>query len=96
MKLKEDRFVELIRSYNIIFYSDLKFNKIIYTTLSGDGLLEYNFNWYTWVSYDKIWNVIQKEYNMTYVETQVFIKSMLFKYFKIKSAPYSTKRLWKP
>lgn len=48
-------------------------------------------NNHMWVSYTKIWSILEREYNMKYTDIQIFIKTMAEEHFKVKLSAPSTR-----
>ncbi len=88
-KAKEDRFRELINDLYTESYPvkiiDEKSNTIEFYNSKGKWLIYHNQkNGATCISYERIWLIFYKEYNLKFEEIQLFMKNMLFKHFNIK------------
>ena len=86
---KEERFRELIDclytgDYSVEIRVNGQIKRIKFYNSKGQWLIDYNEeNGCAWISYNRIWSVFYKEYNMKYHETQSFMKDMLLMYLKI-------------
>ncbi len=90
MKTKEEGFRELINDLYIGDYSieitlDGSFKRIEIFNQKGEQLIDYDqkTRW-TDISYDIIWLIFYKEYEMNYSDIKLFMKDMLLTHFKIK------------
>lgn len=82
---KEEMFWELILKTNSIKIDKSKYPNLIFGFKDDKFLWKYDSeNRYLWLSYIKIWAILEKEYNLSYSETQAFIKSEVEEHFKCK------------
>ncbi len=59
-------------------------NRIEYLDSQRKWLIDYDKkDCVVYISYDRIWSVLNKEYGIEYNETQKFMKNMLLIHFKI-------------
>ncbi len=84
MKTKEDRFKELLNNYSIQISIDSFPNKIEFFDKNGKWLIDYEKQFLsTYISFDRVWDVFEFEYNMKNSDIKKFIGQQLFNNFKI-------------
>ncbi len=94
MKSKEEMFLELIDDlytgeYSVEITLEGRFKKIEFFNSKGEWFIDYHQEIkLVYISYNRIWSVFEKEYNMKYDEVKRFMKEMLLTRLKIKETTY--------
>ncbi len=84
MKSKEKRFKELLNNYSIQISIDSFPDKIEFFDENGKWLIDYEKQFLsTYISFDRVWDVFEFEYNMKNSDIKKFIGQQLFNHFKI-------------
>ncbi len=81
-KIMEEKFQNLIKDYAIDVSIDT-FPKVIQYKNSKDDFLFEKYAVETFISYNHVWSIFEKKYNMDDKNIKLFLEEMLFKYFNI-------------